>query len=120
MDAASQSFSKKQVRAFFFDMKKELSCVRCGEDHPAVLEFHHVDKSTKKASISELVSNGADICTIIEELDKCEVVCSNCHRIEHYEQHDTHKYRELPAWCKAITNPLLQAWRLVHPNVKPT
>ena len=52
-------------------------CVDCGESDPIVLEFDHLND--KDFSI------GAKLCTrnwasILREIGKCEVVCSNCHR----------------------------------------
>jgi hypothetical protein len=59
--------------AFF----KAHPCVECGEGDPVVLEFDHLhDKS---------FSIGQALCTrnwrsILDEIEKCEVVCANCHR----------------------------------------
>ncbi len=52
-------------------------CVDCGERDPIVLEFDHVrDKA---------FAIGGKLCTrnwrsILSEIEKCEVVCANCHR----------------------------------------
>ena len=55
----------------------EHPCVDCGEDDPVVLEFDHTDEKS------------FDVCAklidftwkrILEEIEKCEVVCANCHR----------------------------------------
>ena len=52
-------------------------CLDCGEKDPIVLEFDHVrDKA---------FAIGPKLCTknwrsILSEIDKCEVVCANCHR----------------------------------------
>lgn len=57
-------------------------CARCGYDsHPAALDFHHRDPSEKDFKIS----NGNTIAwdKVKVELDKCELLCANCHRIEH-------------------------------------
>jgi hypothetical protein len=58
-------------------------CSVCGYDKclPA-LEFHHVDPSQKETKI------GANFSTFKKakpELDKCILVCANCHRELHYE-----------------------------------
>ena len=55
-------------------------CITCGESDPVVLEFDHIDRKTKKSSISNMLS---DICTwerISAEIKKCRVLCSNCHK----------------------------------------
>jgi hypothetical protein len=60
-------------------------CQRCGFDgHPSALEFHHVGE--KDFNIS-LVANKS-WASIVEEVKKCELICSNCHRIEHSERYN--------------------------------
>ena len=52
-------------------------CVQCGEPDPVVLEFDHVrDKGF------DIGQNLLDYRweAIVEEIEKCEVVCANCHR----------------------------------------
>lgn len=59
-------------------------CQHCGFDkHPAALQFHHVDKSEKEFTLSK--RKCASIETIKAELDKCIILCANCHAIEHFE-----------------------------------
>lgn len=64
-------------------LKKTLSCAHCEENHPAVLEFHHEDPKKKEGSISKLALEWADE-RLRKELDKCTVLCANCHRKLHY------------------------------------
>ena len=52
-------------------------CVECGEADPIVLEFDHLrDKSF--AIGPELAKRSWQ--AILDEIEKCEVVCANCHR----------------------------------------
>jgi hypothetical protein len=52
-------------------------CIDCGETDPVVLEFDHLaDKAF--AIGSELTRHRWQ--TILDEIEKCEVVCANCHR----------------------------------------
>jgi uncharacterized C2H2 Zn-finger protein len=57
-------------------------CSCCGEKyHPVIYEFHHVNPDTKEYCWNKLrLHKWADI---TKELDKCVVMCSNCHRLEH-------------------------------------
>jgi len=55
-------------------------CFDCGKHYPSyVMDFDHV-RGTKKATVSELVRNSSSWDQIQEEIDKCDLVCSNCHR----------------------------------------
>jgi L-lysine 2,3-aminomutase len=59
----------------------EHPCVDCGNDDPVVLEFDHLRDKTY--DISRLMS-GWPWSTILAEIEKCEVVCANCHRRRTY------------------------------------
>lgn len=58
-------------------------CIRCGYSRcVAALDFHHIDGKTKEFNISHLrFYTFNDM--IKSELDKCIVLCANCHREEH-------------------------------------
>ncbi len=59
-------------------------CVECGESDPVVLEFHH--RHGKDKAVSEMVAGGFSIATIQAEIDKCDVLCANCHRKKTMEE----------------------------------
>jgi hypothetical protein len=63
-------------------------CVCCGEGDIRKLEFDHIDRSTKKNTISRLVHTTHSLESIKKEIAKCEVLCANCHRVR------THNERE--------------------------
>lgn len=77
---------KKGLDAWFVEYKSKLSCSKCEENHPACLEFHHLDLSVKEVEISKAVKLGWSIERIEREIEKCLVLCSNCHRKVHYEE----------------------------------
>src|SRR5271157_3000322 len=57
-------------------------CMRCGyAGHPAAFEFHHRDPEQKDFTIGGVANRSWEV--IQAELDKCDLLCSNCHRIEH-------------------------------------
>lgn len=61
-------------------------CTRCGMADTRVLDFHHIDSSTKKMGVSRMIYQNVSIQHILEEIEKCEVQCANCHRITHAEE----------------------------------
>ena len=66
-----------------------LKCKQCGVNHPAVLDFHHRDPSTKESTVSDLKWSGCSLERLKLEIDKCDILCSNCHRILHYEDRNS-------------------------------
>jgi hypothetical protein len=62
---------------------QKAACQRCGFDNPVALQFHHLDPSLKDLSVSEAISHGWSKERIGKEIEKCEVLCANCHAIEH-------------------------------------
>ena len=59
-------------------------CEKCGYNkYPDVLEFHHLDPSQKEANWSKMRLWGEK--RLLTELDKCVLLCANCHRETHYE-----------------------------------
>lgn len=61
------------------DYLKRHSCVDCGyTKSPVALTFDHI-VGTKKQTISRMVRDGYSWETILEEINKCEVRCANCH-----------------------------------------
>jgi predicted transcriptional regulator len=60
-------------------------CVDCGlhvkDTYPCVFDFHHLDPNEKDKDYYSLRNKKWDEITL--ELDKCVILCSNCHRIRH-------------------------------------
>jgi len=86
---ASVKKYKEQWRSF----KATLSCVKCGQNHPATLDFHHIDSSTKEASVNKLIKYRA-FKRAMEEVKKCDVLCANCHRIHHHDERENKKAKK--------------------------
>ncbi len=57
-------------------------CCKCGYNKcDSALEFHHIDRSTKEHRPAKLLFGSWE--KIVEELKKCILLCSNCHRELH-------------------------------------
>lgn len=61
------------------------ACTECGETHPACLDFHHVDPGQKVANVAAMRQNGWTREQVLSELEKCVLLCANCHRKLHYD-----------------------------------
>lgn len=59
---------------------KSNPCTDCGGlFHPVAMDFDHLGDKT--ANIADMVNSGWSIKRIDQEVAKCELVCSNCHRL---------------------------------------
>ena len=77
---------RRQMRIKYREWKSTLSCVKCGYSHPAAIDFHHVIKSPDNQRVTDLVRNGRFGAAKKEALERCIVLCSNCHRVLHDEE----------------------------------
>lgn len=59
--------------------------MRCPEKHPACLTFHHRDPAKKTFGIRQAISDRTPWETVVTEIEKCDVLCMNCHAKLHYE-----------------------------------
>lgn len=76
---------KKGITEWFNEYRSHLKCEECPENHPAVIDFHHLDGDQKEVEISRAVHNSWSIEKIQSEIAKCKVLCSNCHRKLHWK-----------------------------------
>lgn len=65
----------------FIDSQKHC-CAKCGDTRIYVLDFHHKNKEEKEFTIGRIKKGSLDL--IQNEIDKCVIFCSNCHREFHY------------------------------------
>jgi len=69
-----------QERKAWLDGLKSHPCVDCGGMFPAVcMDFHHA-RGVKTFRIADKLRSKE---AILAELEKCDLLCSNCHRIRH-------------------------------------
>lgn len=62
------------------DSLKDSPCIDCDLRYPPyVMHWHHRDPLTKTVSVGRLRSTGANKQKILDEVAKCDLVCSNCH-----------------------------------------
>jgi hypothetical protein len=108
---------KQTIRDWLWEYKKTIKCNRCDENHPACLDFHHTDPSEKDFSVASysLKKVVDDLPVVLAEIQKCIVLCSNCHRKEHHNQ-------RIEKMSKATKNDKTSSTRIVKgkPGVFPS
>lgn len=75
-----------RIRIFLNEYKVSRGCNICGFDkHPAALDFHHRIQKDKLFSVAswKLRTSNANL---LAEIEKCDILCANCHRIKHFEE----------------------------------
>ena len=78
---------KDKARDEWIAYKSKQRCSHCRKKHPAIIDFHHVIKEGKR-SVNYLAVNQTNIPEAIKEAEeKCIPLCSNCHRIFHWNEH---------------------------------
>jgi hypothetical protein len=70
----------EKARKLLFEIKLGNPCEICGEQDPIVLEFDHLDPKTKNHNVAEMVKLGYSCTSILKEVQKCRILCANCHR----------------------------------------
>lgn len=90
---ANRETKRKQVSEY--QMRKKIEavnllggkCFRCPEEHPACLQFHHRDPTTKLFNITtKILATPKKYpweTAILPEIEKCDLLCANCHAKSH-------------------------------------
>lgn len=74
----------------YIKYKWKIKCQNCGiSGKPWALDFHHRDPSQKDLAVTKLAGTFKDFFTIKNEIDKCDVLCANCHRDKHHKEKNT-------------------------------
>lgn len=76
---SSESKSEIKLR-FMREYLRGHPCIDCGNSDVRVLEFDHV-RGKKIDRVSKMARDASSISQFLEEIDKCEIRCANCHRI---------------------------------------
>jgi hypothetical protein len=79
---------KYDDRMAMINHAKSSGCSVCGETDIRCLDFHHKNPEEKKFSISG-GSVWRKVECILEEIDKCSIICANCHRKLHYGERNS-------------------------------
>ncbi len=78
---------RKRRTALIRQIKLARGCADCGyRSHPEALDFDHLPGAEKLANVSRMALATMTEAVILAEIEKCEVVCANCHRIRTFER----------------------------------
>jgi hypothetical protein len=78
---ANRDRIREDLYAAINRIKESKPCMDCFRKFPAVcMDFDHV-RGIKRDAIATMINNGLSLKSIMAEIEKCEVVCANCHRI---------------------------------------
>ncbi len=70
---------QKRVAEWYHSFKKALRCEICGESDWRCLDFHHTNPHVKFKNVSVMVYKWP-LKRVWKEIEKCRVLCANCHR----------------------------------------
>ena len=71
---------RTKIKAYIKSYLENHPCVDCGQNNPIVLDFDHV-RGKKLFNIAEAYRRNKSVKNIDSEISKCDIRCSNCHRI---------------------------------------
>lgn len=83
---AGEKSKPENSKAALYRKNKNTSCKFCDEDFKDCLVFHHKEDEDKNFDVSKYARYSYE--QLQNELEKCIVVCSNCHRKIHSPNHD--------------------------------
>ena len=78
---------RKKIKEYFLTHP----CIDCGESDWVVLEFDHC-RGKKKQAVASMVHRGYSWKIILEEINKCDVRCANCHRRKTARERNHYRY----------------------------
>ena len=80
---AAKRTQKRNVK-IIHEEKLKRGCECCGYNaHACALDFDHLDPTTKTRDIAKM--HTTNLLTLAKEIEKCQVLCANCHRIKTHD-----------------------------------
>lgn len=77
---AERNRQSEQRNLAFLRQVKDVPCMDCGKRYPHyVMDFDHV-RGVKVGNLANMARQRVSLKRLQEEIDKCEIVCANCHR----------------------------------------
>lgn len=106
----------KKRRLCYIEKKLQLKCQKCEENHISCLDFHHLDPKEKEGNISSMVKYSLK--KIKKEIEKCIILCSNCHRKLHWDNNRIEKLKKDIKNLEEINNEFIYTRIKKYSNCK--
>lgn len=74
---------QKERNTLIVEQAKQCGCQKCGEKRLYLMEFHHKNPKEKVNTIAHMIKSSSEQ-NLIQEMEKCIVLCANCHREFHF------------------------------------
>ncbi len=82
-----KNLNRKIMLHHFVNSLKDKPCVDCGMIYPPyVMDFDHRNNEEKINSLARLTREGQSKEKLLIEIEKCDLVCANCHRERTYKR----------------------------------
>lgn len=110
-----------QIKKFLVNYKGG-KCEICGYiENIGALDFHHIDVNNKEFMISKIWKTTLSKTDILKEINKCMLLCSNCHKSEHNDYNNKIVIKEVDDYLKNI-RPLKNKMLITNCSIcnKPT
>ena len=83
--AIKRTHESRLLKRNFLDKLKDKPCADCGKKYPPyVMDFDHRERNDKISEIAHMAGRNWSFEKIKKEIEKCDLVCANCHRIRTY------------------------------------
>lgn len=86
----AQKLRVNNIRSFLNTYLDGKCCNQCGDSRKVVLEFHHL--RDKEFNIADGIRKSIN--KIKKEIEKCEILCANCHRVVTAKERRYYKINE--------------------------
>lgn len=81
--------SRSLVRKYYLISLRGGKCEECGYNkNISAIDFHHTDPNSKLFVLSQKSLGNYSMKLILNEFNKCKILCANCHREYHHPQYN--------------------------------
>lgn len=84
--------ARKRNFNFLLGYMEKKECNHCGEKDIRLFDFDHINPNNKIECISTMAHDCKPILEIRKELEKCQILCANCHRLKTYKERGITKF----------------------------